>query len=706
MDESSVTYRDLNAELNLWSDDGKIQFDKDKAAVKAYFLEHVNMNTVFFHSLREKLNYLVREGYYEQEFLDNYSFKFIKSLYQRIYARKFRFQTYMGAEKFYTSYALKTNDGTRYLERYEDRIAATALYLAEGNARRATALADEMITQRFQPATPTFLNAGKAQRGELVSCFLLNVEDDLNSIGRMVNTAMQLSKRGGGVAFNFTDIRAEGDPIKRKQNQSGGVVPWLKILDDSFTAANQLGQRPGAGAVYLNAHHMDVLSFLDTKKVNADDKVRLKTLSLGIVMPDITYELVANDEFMCLFSPYDVERKYDKPFSEVNVSEVYRELEADDSIRRKTIKAREFMKRLAEVQCESGYPYIMFEDTVNRANPIKGKVKMSNLCTEILQVSSPNTINDNQEYEVLGKDISCNLGSLNIASVIDGPDFGKTVETAIRALTTVSDMSDLECAPSIKRGNADSHAVGLGAMNLHGFFGREGIEYDSEEARDFTNMYFYMVAYHAIRTSNKIARERDKNFVGFEDSKYASGEFFEKYVEQEWKPRTKKVAGLLKRKGIVVPTQEDWARLATKVKRDGLYNQNLQAVAPTGSISYINYATASIHPILAPIEPRKDGSIGMIYYPAAYMTNDNLPLYKDAYEIGWKPLIDLYAEATQHVDQGLSLTLYFTEEQGAEELFLAQRYAWTKGIKTLYYNRLRSMVIEGTDMEGCVSCAV
>lgn len=704
METSRVTYRDLNAEINLWSADGKIQFEKDKQAVKAYFLEHVNMNTVFFHSLREKLDYLVREGYYEQEFLDNYSFKFIKSLYQRVYDVKFRFQTYMGAEKFYTSYALKTNDGTRFLERYEDRIAATALYLAQGNARRATALADEMITQRFQPATPTFLNAGKAQRGELVSCFLINVEDDLNSIMRMVNSAGQLSKRGGGVAFNMTDIRAHGDPIKNKHNQSGGVVPWLKILDVTFTAANQLGQRPGAGAVYLNAHHMDILKFLDTKKVNADDNVRLKTLSLGVIMPDITYELVANDEYMCLFSPYDVAKKYGKAFSEVNMSEVYRELEADEGVRREVVKAREFMQRLAEVQCESGYPYIMFEDNVNRANPIAGKVKMSNLCTEILQVSTPNVVNDKQEYEVLGKDISCNLGSLNIASVMDGPDFGKTVNTAIRALTTVSDMSDLDCAPSIQKGNAESHAIGLGAMNLHGFFGREGIDYDSEEARDFTNMYFYCVAYHAILTSSKIAKERGESFVGFENSTYASGEFFDKYIEQEWKPRTKKVARLFK--NIHIPVPDDWRKAYAHVKKHGMYNQNLQAVAPTGSISYVNYATASIHPITAKIEPRKDGSIGMIYYPAAYMTNENHHLYRDAYEIGWKALIDLYAEAQQHVDQGLSLTLYFTEEHEAKELFLAQKYAWEKGIKTLYYNRLRSMVIEGTDMEGCVSCAV
>jgi ribonucleoside-diphosphate reductase alpha chain len=287
---------------------------------------------------------------------------------------------------------------------------------------------------------------------------------------------------------------------------------------------------------------------------------------------------------------------------------------------------------------------------------------------------------------------------------MDGPDFGKTINTAIRALTTVSDMSDLDCAPSIQRGNAESHAVGLGAMNLHGYFGREGIDYDSEEARDFTNMYFYMVNYYSLVASNKIAKERGETFVGFEKSTYATGEYFDKYIEQEWKPRTKKVARLLKHHHI--PTPDDWRRLAPSVKKHGLYNGYRLAVAPTGSISYVNYATASIHPITAKIEPRKDGSIGMIYYPAAYMTNENHHLYRDAYEIGWKPLIDLYAEAQQHVDQGISLTLYFTEEQEGGELYLAQRYAWEKGIKTLYYNRLRSMVIEGTDMEGCVSCAV
>ncbi|PVF12002.1 ribonucleotide-diphosphate reductase subunit alpha, partial [Yersinia pestis] len=212
-------------------------------------------------------------GYYEKEVLDQYDFSFIKSLFQQAYSKKFRFPTFLGAFKYYTSYTLKTFDGKRYLERYEDRVCMVALRLATGNQTLARELVEEIISGRFQPATPTFLNCGKKQRGELVSCFLLRIEDNMESIGRSINSALQLSKRGGGVAFLLSNIREVGAPIKRIENQSSGVIPIMKMLEDAFSYANQLGARQGAGAVYLHAHHPDILRFLDTKRENADEKV-------------------------------------------------------------------------------------------------------------------------------------------------------------------------------------------------------------------------------------------------------------------------------------------------------------------------------------------------------------------------------------------------------------------------------------------------
>jgi ribonucleoside-diphosphate reductase alpha chain len=701
---STLGYHELNAMLNLYNDEGKIQFDKDKLAARQYFLEHVNMNTVFFHNLKERLDFLVEKEYYEPEVLDMYSFEFLTKIHDYAFSFKFRFESFLGAFKFFTSYAMKTFDGAHYLERFEHRVVMTALVLAEGSEERAMKLVEEMITGRFQPATPTFLNCGKAQRGEFVSCFLLRTEDNMESIARAINSSLQLSKRGGGVALSLTNIRESGAPIKKIEGQSSGVIPVMKLLEDSFSYANQLGARQGAGAVYLNVHHPDIMKFLDTKRENADEKVRIKTLSLGVVVPDITLELAKNNEDMYLFSPYDVEKVYGVPFSDISVTEKYQEMVDDARIKKTKIKARQLFETIAELQFESGYPYIVYEDTVNRTNPIEGRINMSNLCSEILQVNTPTTYNADLSYNEIGKDISCNLGSMNIAMAMDSPDFGGTVEAAIRALTAVSDLSDIESVRSIQYGNDQSHAIGLGQMNLHGYLARERVHYGSEEGIDFTNIYFYTVVYHAIRASNLISIERGSTFGNFENSKYASGEFFDKYVQEEWKPATARVAELFETAGIAIPTQADWSALRESVMKHGIYNQNLQAVPPTGSISYINNSTSSIHPVASKIEIRKEGKLGRVYYPAPFLTNDNLEFYDDAYEIGPEKIIETYAAATQHVDQGLSLTLFFKDTATTRDVNKAQIQAWRAGIKTIYYVRIRQMALEGTEVADCVSC--
>ncbi|WP_295962790.1 class 1b ribonucleoside-diphosphate reductase subunit alpha [uncultured Bartonella sp.] len=702
----SEDYHSLNAMLNLFDEDGRIQFDKDREAVRQYFLQHVNQNTVFFHDLEEKIDYLLREGYYEKTVFDCYDFAFIKKAFKRAYAFKFRFPTFLGAFKYYTSYTLKTFDGKRYLERYEDRVVMVALTLATGDKKFCERLVDEMMSGRFQPATPTFLNAGKKQRGELVSCFLLRVEDNMESIGRAINSSLQLSKRGGGVALCLTNIREQGAPIKKIQNQSSGIVPIMKLLEDAFSYANQLGARQGAGAVYLSAHHPDIMRFLDTKRENADEKIRIKTLSLGVVIPDITFELARNNEDMYLFSPYDVEKVTGKALSDISLSEHYRKFVDDPRITKKKINARDFFQTLAEIQFESGYPYIVFEDAVNRANPIAGRINMSNLCSEILQVNEPSTLNADLSYRHIGNDISCNLGSLNIAQAFQSDDFGKTVETAVRALTAVSETSDIVCVPSIEKGNREAHAIGLGQMNLHGFLAKEHIYYGSPEALDFTNLYFYTVAFHALRSSNLIAKEKGKTFQGFEQSAYADGRAFKKYLTQKFEPETQRIKQLFADRHFIIPTVKDWQELEQSVKKWGLYNRYLQAVPPTGSISYINNATASIHPIVAKIEIRKEGKIGRVYYPAPYMTNDNLEYYQDAYEIGPEKIIDTYAAASPHVDQGLSLTLFFPDTATTRDINKAQIYAWKKKLKTIYYVRLRQKALSGTEVETCVSCSL
>ena len=704
-------YHALNAMLNLYDADGRIQFGKDKAAEREYVTGHVATNTKRFESTGERLRYLIDHQYYAPAVFERYSPEFLDGFYAHAESSGFEFGTFLGAFKFYTSYALKTFDGKLYLEDFPQRCAAVALELAAGNEQRAVEYLDEMLSGAFQPATPTFLNLGKAQRGEAVSCFLVRIEDSMESISRGINAALQLSKRGGGVALLLSNLRELGAPIKHIENQSSGVIPVMKLLEDSFSYANQLGARQGAGAVYLNAHHPDILRFLDTKRENADEKIRIKSLALGVVIPDVTFELAKKKAKMALFSPYDAERVYGKPFADISVTEHYDEMVADDRIRKTYIDAREFFTTLAEIQFESGYPYIVFEDTVNRANPIAGRITMSNLCSEILQVQEASSYNEDLTYSHVGRDVSCNLGSLNIAKAMDAGLAG-TVETAIRALTSVSEHTRIDAVPSIRRANDEGHAIGLGQMNLHGFLAREGIQYGSEEALDFTDMYFMTVAYHAYRASHTLAVEHGTAFRGFADSAYAKpageGNYFDKYTDgrRSLAPRTELVRALFERFGVAIPTEADWAELRDDILRDGIYNQNLQAVPPTGSISYINHSTSSIHPIASKIEIRKEGKLGRVYYPAAYMTNENLEYYKDAFEIGWKAIVDTYAETTQHVDQGLSLTLFFPDTATTRDLNKAQIYAWRKGIKTLYYIRIRQQALEGTEVQGCVSCTL
>ena len=713
-----VTYFSLNNELNR-PVDGRIPLHKDKEAVRAFFLEHVNPNTVFFYTLDEKLDYLIEHDFLEEDFLNKYNREFVKSLMKAIYKKKFRFRSFMSAFKFYKQYALKTNDGERYLERFEDRIVFNALFLADGDEQLARDLAEEMIHQRYQPATPTFLNAGRKRRGELVSCFLIQTTDDMNSIGRTINSALQLSRIGGGVGVSLSNVRAAGDPIKKIENASSGVVPIMKLLEDSFSYSNQLGQRNGAGAVYLNVFHPDIVSFLSTKKENADEKIRVKTLSLGLVVPDKFYELIKQDDMMYLFSPYDVERIYGVPFSYVDITKEYDNMVNNPEIRKSKLRARDLEQEISKLQQESGYPYIVNIDTVNKANPIDGKIIMSNLCSEILQVQSPSVINNAQEYEVLGTDISCNLGSTNIVNLMQSPDFERSIEVAVRALTFVTDHSSIDAVPTVKNGNQKAHTIGLGAMGLHTFFALNQMEYGSPESIEVTDLYFRLLNFYTLKASHKIAKERGVTFDGFEKSAYASGTYFDAYTESDVEIKSEKVKEIFA--NLPIPTAEDWKQLKADVMADGLYHQNRLAIAPTGSISYVNETSASLHPITRLIEERQEKKTGKTYYPAPFLSNETLPYYKSAYDIDMRKVIDVYAAAQKHIDQGMSLTLFMrselpeglyewkngrTSKMTTRDLNILRNYAWNKGIKSIYYVRTFTENNDEIGSNGCESCSI
>jgi len=721
---NEVDYFALNNELNI-PKDGKIQIDKDREAVKRYFLDYVNPNTVFFHSIEEKLDYLVENEYIKAELLSKYAPIFIKTLFKRAYAKKFRFKTFMGAYKFYSQYAMKTKDGTRFLERYEDRIVFNALELADGQTSLARDLVDEMISRRYQPATPTFINAGRVKGGEKVSCFLLTVDDSMNSIGRTINSALQLSKIGGGVGISLTDVRAKGDQIQGMEGMADGVVPIMKILEDSFSYANQLGARDGAGVAYLSIFHPDVVDFLSVRKENADEKVRIKTLSLGLTVPDKFYELIKNNSDMYLFSPYDIKKEYGIEMSGIDITAEYDNMVNNPRIKKSKIKARELETEISNLQNESGYPYIINIDTANNANHINGRIRMSNLCVEIMQVQEPSIVNNDQTYEYLGTDVSCNLGSTNIANLMESPDFGKSVTTMLKALSHVSDSSNIDVVPSIKNGNDKYHAVGLGAMNLHGYLAKNGIAYGSPESIEFTDIYFMLLNYWTLVASHELALNSGETFYEFEKSGYADGSYFESYrknIKTEDQIESDIVKELFK--DILIPSMKSWEILMENISKYGLYNSYRLAVAPTGSISYVNEATASIHPIIQKIEDRVEGKRGKVYYPAPYLEEGALQYYESAYDIDQRKIIDVYATAQKHVDQGLSMTLFTSSEfkegmyewktddkygnkKTTRDLNILRNYAWKKGMKSVYY--IRTFTSDGDEVGSvneCVNCSI
>lgn len=711
-----VSYFRLNNEINR-PVNNQIPLHKDREALKAFFLENVLPNTMAFDSITAKIAYLIEYDYIETAFIEKYSPDFIEELNRQIHARKFRFQSFMAAYKFYQQYALKTNDGEAYLESIEDRVLFNALYFADGDEELAKDLAMEMINQRYQPATPSFLNAGRSRRGELVSCFLIQVTDDMNAIGRSINSALQLSRIGGGVGISLSNLREAGAPIKGFAGAASGIVPVMKLFEDSFSYSNQLGQRQGAGVVYLDVFHPDILNFLSTKKENADEKVRVKTLSLGVTVPDKFYELARKNEDMYLFSPYSIEREYGVPYNYINITEKYDELVANPKITKTKIKARDLETEISKLQQESGYPYIINIDTANRTSAIDGRIVMSNLCSEILQVQQTSLISDSQEFLQLGTDISCNLGSTNVVNMMTSPDFGRSIRAMTRALTFVTDHSSIDAVPTIKNGNSQAHTIGLGAMGLHTYLAKHHIPYGSPESIEFTDIYFMLMNYWTLVESNNIARERKTSFVNFEKSKYADGTYFDKYITGQFVPKSDKVKALFD--GHFIPQASDWEALRDAVMADGLYHQNRLAVAPNGSISYINDVSASIHPITQRIEERQEKKIGKIYYPAAGLSTDTIPYYTSAYDMDMRKVIDVYAAATEHVDQGLSMTLFMRSEipagiyewktetkQTTRDLSILRHYAFNKGVKSIYY--VRTFTDDGDEVGAnqCESCVI
>lgn len=702
----STRYIELNNEVIVRDQHGRYQLEKDREALEAYIEESISERMMKFSTQEDKVNYLIENKYYEKEIVEKYEMSFILELLEYIRSFNFQFKSYMSASKFYENYALKTDDGKFILENYEDKILICSLAIAAGDKTVAKRVAKSLINQEFQPATPTFLNLGRQRAGELVSCFLLTVEDSCEGISYAVASANHLSKIGGGVALNLTRLRARGESIKGIEGASGGVVGVAKMLEQSFSYFNQMGARQGAGAVYLNVLHADFEALMDTKKINADERVRLATLSIGAIIPDVFMRLAEKNEVGYAFYPHSIYKKYGLHLDDLDMDTWYDRLVADPDILKKEIDPRKTLTRIAATQMESGYPYIVFIDTANRNHTLKdvGMVRMSNLCCEIFQYQKPSDIEGyGSQMSNWGQDISCNLGSLNIANVVENNNIEETIDTAIRFLTDVSDRTNIHQVPTVKNGNDRSHSIGLGAMNLHGYLMKNNIKYDSVEAVDFCNVFFAMMRYFAIKTSMNIAKERGESFEGFEKSEYAKGsnsDVLGKYYTTDYTPTTDKVKAIFK--DIDLPTKEDWGKLLDEVKDTGIYNAYLMAIAPTQSISYVQNATSSVMPITEQIEVRIYGDSTTIY-PMPFLTNENLIFYKSAYNTDMLKVIDVVAAVQEHVDQGISTTMFVTDDKTTRDIARYYIYGYKKGLKSLYYTRTKMLRELNNE---CISCSV
>lgn len=680
--------------------DGFYDLAKDKEALAVY-LEEVESKTKRFPNELERLSWLVENDFYFDCFA-LYDEHFLKEITKKAYSYNFEFASYMAATKFYGGYALKTNDKKQYLENYEQHMVIVALYLAQGDNYFALELLDSLMRQLYQPATPTMMNAGRSRGGELVSCYLLSLDDSLNSINYNESVARTLSKNGGGVALNLSRLRARGESIQDVEGCAKGVLPVAKSLEYSFQYADQLGQRPGAGAVYLNVFHADLPEFLDTKKVNADEGLRLATISTGVIILDKFMHLARTNEPFYMFYPHNVFKHYGVHLDDMDMTKMYEVLVADPRIKKREGSAREILNQIAKMQLQSGYPYLMFRDNANKAHALKdiGDIKISNLCVEIQQLQEVSEIGNLGELEGwdIKRDISCNLGSLNIANVMEAKDIYGAVFPAMKALTAVSNMSHVQGAPGVAKANDELHSVGLGVMNLHGYLAKNLIRYDSEEAKEFADVFFAAMNYYSILASMHIARKTKKTFKDFDKSEYAKGEYFVKYTTHDHLPVSPIVKDLFE--GIELPTREDWAQLARRVKKHGLYHAYRLAIAPTQSISYVQNATSSVMPIVDLIERRAYGN-SETYYPMPFLDEMTALVYQSAYQIDQMKLIDLVSVIQEHVDQGISTILYVNSTISTRELARLYAYAHHKGLKSLYYTRNKLLSVEE-----CTSCSI
>ncbi|HBL6234521.1 TPA: ribonucleoside-diphosphate reductase subunit alpha, partial [Listeria monocytogenes] len=628
----------------------------------------------------------------------NYSKEDLIAAGKLIDPEKDKLFTYNGLYLLATRY-LATDSERNVYELPQERWLTIALYLMQNEPKeKRMKLVEEaywaLSNLYMTVATPTLANAGKVG-GQLSSCFIDTVDDSLQGIYDSNTDVARVSKHGGGVGAYLGYVRSTGAAIRGVKGASGGVIPWIKQLNNTAVSVDQLGQRKGAIAVYLDVFHKDIESFLDLRLNNGDQRLRAHDVFTAVCIPDIFMEAVERRGEWYLFDPHEVKAKkgwylqdfYDESKGEGTFREKYEELVADETISKKIVKAIDIMKRIMMSQLETGNPFMFYRDEVNRMNPNKheGMVYSSNLCTEIMQNMSPTKmiqeiISGDQIVitKQAGDFVVCNLSSVNLgrAVVAEEGTLERLIEVEVRMLDNVIDLNELP-VPQATITNQKYRSIGLGTFGWHHLLALKNIAWDSEEAEKYADELYEQINYLAIRASNKLAQEKGAYKV-FKGSDWNTGEYFA-------------------RRNYNSP---EWQELAKEVAEKGLRNAYLVAVAPNMSTAQIAGSTASIDPIYSAFyyEEKKDYRRPVI---APDLNLSTYPYYeKGAYKVDQFASVRQNGRRQRHVDQSLSFNFYVPSGIKASKLLELHMTAWNEGLKTTYYVRSNDI-----DVEECEWCS-
>ncbi|WP_035712562.1 ribonucleoside-diphosphate reductase subunit alpha [Salibacterium aidingense] len=658
-------------------------------------------------SLYGLLKVLGSKGVYDQTLLRDYSKEEIMELGQAIKPERDKLFTYVGILTLAHKY-LATDKNSHVFELPQERfmVIAMKLMINEPASRRLKLVKEAywaLSNLYMTVATPTLTNAGK-NTGQLSSCFIDTVEDSLRSIFDSNTDVANLSKNGGGVGIYFGKLRSRGSDIKGYKGVAGGIMGWMKQLNNTAVSVDQLGQRQGAFAVYLDVWHKDIFEFLDAKLNTGDERLRTHDIFTGACIPDLFMEKVENREDWYLFDPHEVktvmgwslEDFYDEEDGAGSFREKYQECMDHPDLSKERVPAIEIMKRIMKSQLQTGTPYMFYRDTVNRDNPNKhaGIIYSSNLCTEIMQNMSPTTVKEEyltEEGTIItektpGDMVVCNLSSISLAKAVREEVLERLVPIQVRMLDNVIDLNTIDVLQA-RHTNQRYRAIGLGTFGWHHLLALEGISWESEEAVKLTDQLYEKINYLTLKASHELAVEKGA-YPLFEGSEWNTG----RYLERTY--------GTRQENGSVLWSDEAWRELSEAVQQDGLRNGYLIAVAPNATTSLIAGSTASIDPVFRQehVEEKK-GFRSPVTAPD--ISSRTIWYYKSAFNLDQSWSIKQNAARQKHIDQAVSFNLYIHRSIKAKELLGLHMQAWQSGLKTTYYTRSTSTVVE--DCESCSS---